>query len=119
MLNRLGSLLSAPPEKAAEAAERTLSRLAEAERAQQSLMKQLVELEVARMTTAAQDGAICRILDGWPMADLRALVQRLLAGGVTHCGSRQPDSRRREPDPRRKGRRPRPPADPREGARPR
>ena len=83
VLSRLGSLLSTPPEKADEAAERALGRLADAERAQQSLMKQLVDLEVARLTTAAQDGAIRRILDGWPMADLRTLVQRLLAGSVT------------------------------------
>ena len=82
-LARIGSALSAPPEETAAAVERALARTADAEKAQQALMKRLVELEAERLRAAHGDGIVRARLDGWAMTDLRSLAQLLLGGGAT------------------------------------
>ena len=81
-LARIGSALSAPPEETAAAVERALARTADAEKAQQALMKRLVELEAERLRAAHGDGIVRARLDGWAMTDLRSLAQLLLGGGA-------------------------------------
>jgi alanyl-tRNA synthetase len=78
---RLGALLSAPFDELVPVAERTLARLAEAEKALETQRERLLDLE-ARELLAAEPGdpaIVVRRFEGREGGELRALAQRLVA----------------------------------------
>jgi len=101
VLDRLGALLSAPPEGLPEAATRALEGLAEANRRGADLLERALDGEARRLLASPHVGGgergsadnpalVSAIYDGWPAADLRSLAQRLvaLAPCVALLGSR-------------------------------
>ena len=88
VLDRLGVLLSAPPDGLEEAAGRALDSLAEANRRGAELHERAVEAEARRLLAlagpdrVADPGSPPLVLatyDGWGAAELRLLAQRLVA----------------------------------------
>ena len=101
ILDRLGALLSAPPEGLPEAATRVLESLTEANRRSAHLLERALDGEARRLLASASAGAdtagaerrptiVVATYDAWPAADLRTLGQRLvaLAPCVALLGSR-------------------------------
>ncbi len=101
ILDRLGAILSAPPEALPEAATRALDGLAEANRRSAHLLERALDGEARRLLASASADAgtaglerrptiVVATYDAWPAADLRTLGQRLvaLAPCVALLGSR-------------------------------
>jgi len=94
VLDRLATLLSAPPEGLPEAATRALESLAQANRRGAELLERALEGEAHRLLREPRcesgPALVTIIYDGWPAADLRSLAQRLvtLAPCVALLGSR-------------------------------
>ncbi len=100
VLDRLGTLLSSPPEELPEAAAQALESLAQANRRGAELLERALDGEARRLLPPHVGGGkrgsadcpalVSAIYDGWPAADLRSLALRLvaLAPCVALLGSR-------------------------------
>jgi alanyl-tRNA synthetase len=81
ILDRLGGLFSAPLAGLPEAADKTLARLAESERAAKELRERALAAEAERLASsvAGSQGVVTAIYEGRPPEELRALAIQVVA----------------------------------------
>ena len=81
-VDRIGALLSAPPEDVPASVAQLQERLAEALRRSREMADRALRAEAGRLLAAAGSPAVViAIYDGWPPEDLRILAQHLVAAG--------------------------------------
>jgi alanyl-tRNA synthetase len=81
LVERLGALLSVPPEGLVDAAQRALDQLEESSRRSRALLERALEAEARRLHAASSStpALIVASYDGWAPAELRALAQQVVA----------------------------------------
>ena len=83
-VNRIGALLSAPPEDVPASVARLQEKLAESTRRSREMADRALRAEAGRLLAAAGSPAVVTaIYDGWPTEDLRTLAQHLV--GSASC----------------------------------
>jgi alanyl-tRNA synthetase len=81
-VDRIGALLSAPPEDVAASVARLQERLVEATRRGREMTDRALGAEAGRLLAAAGSPAVVNaVYEGWPAEDLRALAVHLVGKG--------------------------------------